>query len=124
VGVHLRQGDYRTWLAGRNFFPTPCYVQWMHELAEQFPERKVAFLVCSDEPRDAREFSGLQVGWGPGSPVGDLYALAKCDYILGPVSSFSQWASFYGNKPLRHVRDRGERVDCDSFRVSFLREIP
>ncbi len=124
VGVHIRHADQRTWRGGRYFFTASRHAQWMNDLAEQFPGKKVSFLVCSDEPRHRDEFPGLSVGFGPGSPVGDLYALAKCDYILGSVSSFSQWASFYGNKPLYHLRDGNDHPALGRFRVSYLEDIP
>jgi hypothetical protein len=56
--------------------------------------------------------------------MGDLYALAKCDYLLGTLSSFSQWASFYGNKPLYQVRDGHEHPERGQFRVLYLEVIP
>jgi hypothetical protein len=80
----------------------------------------VAFLVCSDEPRSFGEFPGLTVGFGTDSPVSDIYALAQCDYILGPKSTFSQWASFYGEKPLFQVCDTGDSAKLEHFRVSYL----
>lgn len=120
VGVHIRQGDYRTWRRGKYFFPAARYAGWMRELAAQFPDRKVAFFVCSDEPRAADEFPGLAVGLGAGSAVGDLYALAGCDYIFGPQSTFTQWASLYGNKPLFLLNDASDRLDPAKFRVSGL----
>ena len=124
IGVHVRQEDYRHWRKGTCFFTIPQYASWMRELADQFPGQKVSFLVCSDEPRRQEEFPGLTVGFGPGSAMGDLYALAKCDYIVGPLSSFSQWASFYGNKPLYQLGGRNERLDRGKFHVSYLDEIP
>ena len=96
----------------------------MQDVAEQFPGRKVSFLVCSDEPRGREEFPGLSIGFGPGFPLGDLYALAQCDYLLGTLSTFSQWASFYGNKPLYQVREASERPELAQFRVSYLDDIP
>lgn len=120
VGVHIRQGDYRIWRGGKCFFPIQQYATWMHALAEQFPSRKVSFLVCSDEPRHEREFKQLSVGFGAGSPVGDLYALAKCDYIFGPTGTFSQWASFYGNRPLLQFDDSNSRIELEKFRVAHL----
>ena len=120
VGVHIRHGDYRAWQGGKYFFPAARYAGWMQELAAQFPDRKVAFFVCSDEPRTAGEFPGLSVGLGAGSPVGDLYALARCDYIFGPLSTFSQWASFYGNKPLFLLNDANARLERAKFRISCL----
>ena len=120
VGVHIRQNDYRTWKSGRYFFPVSRYDGWMREMAAQFPDRKVAFFVCSDELRTAEEFPGLSVGLGSGSPVGDLCALAGCDYIFGPQSTFTQWASFYGNKPLLLLNNANDRLECAMFRVSCL----
>lgn len=124
IGVHIRQEDYRHWRKGTCFFTIPQYASWMRELADQFPGQKVSFLVCSDEPRRQEEFPGLPVGFGPGSPMGDLYALAKCDYIVGPLSSYSQWASFYGDKPLYQLSDSKDRLDRRKFRVSYLDDIP
>lgn len=124
IGVHLRRSDYRTWKQGQYFFPPERYAAWMRELAAQFPGRKTAFFACSDEPRQASEFPGLAVAIGTGPPIVDLYALAGCDYILGPPSTFSQWASFYGNKPLYQLRSGDDRVERNKFRVSHLEEIP
>jgi len=120
IGVHIRQGDYRRWRGGKFFFTISQYARWMRELVEQFPGRQVSFLVCSDESRHANEFPRLNVEFGPGAPVTDLYALAQCDYILGPPSTFSHWASFYGNKPLFHVTDNHVRPDLDRFAPSRL----
>jgi hypothetical protein len=120
IGVHIRQGDYRDWQGGKFFFPASRYAAWMHELVAQFPNRKVGFFVCSDEPRDAGEFPGLKVRLGAGSAVADVYALARCDYILGPKSTFTQWASFYGEKPLLQVCDSQEPAKLEKFRVSYL----
>lgn len=124
VGVHIRHGDYSTWKQGRFYFPVERYAAWMRELAEQFPGRKVAFFVCSNEPRHASEFPGLSVGIGAGSPLADLCALAKCDYVLGPVGTFSQWAAFYGNKPLLFLRDQNDSVRLEKFYFTDLCEIP
>jgi hypothetical protein len=124
VGVHIRQGDYAGWKGGNYLFPTARYVEWMREMAGLFPGQRVAFLVCSNEPQAAEQFAGLTIGPGPGTAMGDLYALAGCDYLLGPLSSFTQWASFYGNKPLFHLRDKNARIERDQFFISDLAEVP
>lgn len=124
VGVHVRHGDYPTLNGGQFYFSTERYARWMRELEVQFAGRRVSFLVCSDEPRRESEFPGLSVGFGPGNAVADLYALAYCDYIMGPMSTFSQWSSFYGNTPLFHIMGSDARIELDRFAVSFLAEIP
>lgn len=120
IGVHVRHGDYRGWKNGRYFYPVERYATWMRDLAAQFPGRRVSFLVCSDERRRAEEFPGLTVGFGTPSPVSDVFALSLCDYILGPKSTFSQWASFYGGKPLLHLLDVNDSVRLENFRVCYL----
>ena len=124
VGVHVRRGDYQGWKQGRFYFPVERYAAWMREMAEQFPGRKTAFFVCSDEPRSRNEFEGLTVEIGGGPPVTDLYTLARCDYVFGPPSTFSQWASFYGNTPMLHLQNPGATIDREKFAVSHLLEIP
>ena len=119
IGIHVRQGDQRTWRGGKYFFTVEEYAAWMRQLVPQFPGRKVAFLVCSDERRHAGEFPGLNTGFGTDSPAGDLYALARCDYILGTKSTFSQWASFYGETPLLQVADKNEMARLENFRICY-----
>ena len=120
IGVHIRLGDNYKWRGGKYYFPVSRYCGWMNELMQQFPGRKVSFLVCSDEPRNAAEFPGLSVGFGPDTPVGDMYALAKCDFVFGPYSTFTQWSSFYGDKPLFHLYSINDCIDLDRFSVSYL----
>jgi hypothetical protein len=124
VGVHIRRGDYRRWAGSKFFFPISRYAAWMRQLAGQFSGSRVAFLVCSEEPPHPREFEGLSVGFGPGLPIEDLYALAGCDYIFGPPSTFSQWASFYGGRPLWHCSETEADARLEKFQVSWLAEIP
>lgn len=120
VGVHIRHGDYREWKDGQFYFPVSRYVEWMRLLAAQLPGRKVAYLVCSDERRSEAEFPELSVGLGAGSALSDLQALSRCDYIFGPQSTFSQWASFYGNKPLQLLYGADNSLELEKFRVSWL----
>jgi hypothetical protein len=100
VGIHVRQGDYRIYCGGVMFYTSEEYADQMRRLQSLWPGRAVAFVVCSDEPQPPEAFAGLDVHWGPGTPVADLHSLALCDDIVGPSSTFSRWASFWGEKPL------------------------
>ena len=124
VGVHIRHGDYRTFKKGQYFFPVESYAAWLRSVGSQLAGRKVAFLVCSDEPRTRAEFPGLDVGFGTNNALADLYALAACDYVMGPPSTFTQWASYYGDRPMLHLESREDSVELDKFKVSDLYRIP
>ena len=115
VGVHIRHGDYKEHLNGKYYYETELYAAWMRQISALFPGRRVGFLVCSNAPQNPECFSGLTWTPGAGQLVADMYALAECDWLIGPPSTFSQWASFYGQKPLCIVRDRTLAPRLDSF---------
>lgn len=104
VGVHIRHGDYRTHCNGIMYYSIQEYVDIMRVLCDQNQNQKIVFLICSEEKHDFDEFDDLSVYQANECAVVEMYALSYCDYIFGPNSSFSQWASFYGDVPL-HVLD-------------------
>lgn len=119
VGVHVRRGDYRTFRGGRFFYDVDRYRGMMEHVRAQLPHAEVRFLVCSDEEIELDAFSELTVTRGNGLHIVDLYSLAECDYIMGPPSSFSLWASFYGKRPLCWLRSSSARPDLGDFRVRY-----
>ena len=99
VGLHIRQGDYENFADGLYYYRTEEYVDVMGWVTELFPGSSVKFLICSNSRQEAKHFKDFSFLFGPGHFVEDLYSLASCDYIIGPPSTFSQWASFYGQVP-------------------------
>ena len=118
VGVHVRRGDYRRFMGGRFLFDDATYARLMHATRELLAERDVRFLLCADEPVADNCFRGLDVVRGTGHALEDLYALAGCDYVLGPPSTYTGWASFYGRVPLFSVREPGAQPRLEDFSVS------
>ncbi len=100
VGVHIRHGDYATYLDGKYFFSTAQYAAAMRSIAEQLPGRRVAFLVCSNSPLQRDDFGDLDVQFGPGHIIEDMYSFAETDLLIGPPSTYTGWASFIGKVPL------------------------
>ncbi|NDC62584.1 MAG: hypothetical protein EBZ59_01030 [Planctomycetia bacterium] len=119
VGVHLRRGDYRHWSGGRYLYDDDTICRLMHQTREALPGRTVRFLMVSNQAIDRHGYRGLDIGLGPGDPPGDLYALASCDYLLGPPSTFTMWASFFGTVPLYCIDDPTVAPRLDRFAVSI-----
>ena len=103
IGVHLRGGDYRQYREGRYFYTAAQYASFLARASALFAPRRVSFLLCSNAPLEADAFAGFPVSLGSGQVIEDLAALAGCDYLIGPPSAFTVWASFYGQVPLCHV---------------------
>ncbi|MBF0761404.1 alpha-1,2-fucosyltransferase [Dysgonomonas mossii] len=118
VGVHIRRGDYKEWLDGIYYFSDEAYSRAMKDLEKQLLERgeKFRFLICSNERIDLHNFSELDCFVIPeSSSEKELYALSKSDYIIGPPSSFSQWASFYGKVPVCYMMCENQELKLSDF---------
>jgi len=120
VGVHIRRGDYREFEQGRFFYSDAEYADFMMQSVSQIEARgkTVTFLICSDEPVNPISYKGLNTLSLPDtSAMHDLYALSRCDCIIGAPSSFSQWASFYGQVPLWLIWDKLEPIRLENFGI-------
>ena len=51
----------------------------------------------------------------PVHPVSAMHAMSLCDYILGPPSTFSGWASFMGRVPRLEIKSRDHVVRLEEF---------
>lgn len=118
IGVHIRRGDYKEWLDGVYYYTDDEYICILKSIEEQFETKgnKVKFLLCSNEKINLENYSGLDCITIPDtSGARDLYALSKCDYIIGPPSSYSQWASFSGKVPVKFIMYSNEKINLSDF---------
>lgn len=115
-GVHLRFGDYKTFHGGKYYFSKQQYHSKMLEVKEIFPDKKVAFFISSNETIDLSIFEECDCFTVPdGNATKDLYGLILANYIIGPPSTFSGWASYYGNTPLYFIEDLNKKIKKSSF---------
>ncbi|WP_073111520.1 alpha-1,2-fucosyltransferase [Hymenobacter daecheongensis] len=104
VGVHIRRGDYAGWHGGAYLYDNATFVRAMQQMQALFPATtRVRFLLFSNETIADADFAAFDTGRSTNHAVEDLYAMAGCDYIIGPLSTYSMWASFYGRVPLCHL---------------------
>ena len=45
----------------------------------------------------------------------DHYLMSKADYIIGPPSTFSMWASYIGETSYYHIYNKDEILSLDKF---------
>lgn len=119
VGVHIRHGDYATYLNGRYYYPVARYVEAMQRVREQLSPHRVVFLVCSNAAVNPETFGDLNVVFGTGDLIEDLYGFARTDLLMGPPSTFTMWASFYGSVPLSVMRTADQEIDTSRVSSRF-----
>lgn len=118
VGVHIRRGDYLHYKGGRYYYTNKDYRNFMLQMERLLANggKSVRFFIASNERIGTADFAPLNVFSNKdGDMMTDLYGLAACDYIIGPPSTYSQWASFYGKKPLKMIYSHDERISLDNF---------
>lgn len=117
VGVHIRHGDYKDYEGGKYFYTLDNYTKIMQNVKNLFFNKKVVFLICSNAQHDENTFSNFNFAFGNNHIIEDMYSLAKCDYIIGPPSTYNTWSSFYGNVPLYKIVNPDAVISLDSFRI-------
>lgn len=119
VAIHIRRSDYRHFNNGIWFYEIGTYYEKMHQLLllNELKSRRVKFIICSDEELKSEEFKGLDVFCEKKSFIEDFYLLANSNYIIGPPSTFSMWASFYGSIPLFQITFPEQDVAFENFKV-------
>ena len=71
IGVHVRRGDYATFVDGRYFYAHEQYAAVMRSVRELFQGRSIVFLLSSNEPAPEGPYAGLQTCTVRGSVTGN-----------------------------------------------------
>lgn len=120
IGVHIRRGDYQTFFNGIYYFYDYAYIYYIRQAMALFPDRKFTVVVCGNDPElnhgnYIKALPEAKVIFPNGNAGEDLCILSKCDYIVGPPSSYSLVATMYGKARLHWmVKDQCE-LTMDSF---------
>jgi hypothetical protein len=117
IGIHVRRGDYKNFMQGKYYYSDNDYMYIMSRMTYLVGDN-IIFLICSNEKVDTTQFNEYNIVPGPGNSIEDLYCLSLCDYIIGPPSTFSLWASFVGSKLLYHIEDSRKPFVLNDFSIS------
>lgn len=119
IGVHIRQGDYETFENGKYFYTLSQYKEILRKLENLFDDKKIRFLICSNTKNIKELFTetNYSLSFAPNHELLDMYCLARCNYIVGPPSTYSIWASFYGNVPLYMIHDPNKSILLNDFKT-------
>lgn len=116
IGIHIRRGDYRNFNAGKYFYSFEDYSSIMEKINQIFKQNNVSFFIASNEKIDRSLFKNFDVLYLEHSnSITDLIGLSKCDYICGPPSTYSAWASLYQNKSIYFLENLNEEIFENSF---------
>ena len=117
VGVHVRRTDYRRWKDGKCWFGNEVYERIVDEMREEVGG-DVCFAVFTDEPESLSP-NLAKLNEQPTTPERDQWLMSQCDYLVGPPSTFTTWASFMGKVPLLHIMSQDQKVRLCDFTMQW-----
>ena len=117
AGIHIRRGDYKEWQGGKYYFEDEVYAKAMKRFEEVMKKnnKTVKFVLFSNEPLSFTESDVLFVShekW-----YIDQYIMSECDYLIGPMSTFTGWASYIGEVPLLYLQDKDMEIKLEDFQI-------
>jgi hypothetical protein len=124
VAVHIRRGDYKNFLNGKYYFEDAVYHRYMLQLNVLFGGNNILFYIFSNEQIQTENYEGINLHFDRSqTAAGDMWSMANCDYIIGPVSTFSMWASFWKQTPLYFIENAGYTITKQNFKPIIAQDI-
>lgn len=125
IAVHIRRTDFKSWENGKYYFELDYYAQAMRNATKVFKDKKITFVIFSDDSKiksscfpninciSFPELSSISFDW---------FFMSLCNFIIAPLySTFSGWASFYGEVPIFKLNGKNlPQASSDFFFDSVL----
>ena len=105
VGVHKRRGDYKEFQNGRYYYDDAVYETNKEAVRTILEGRGLKVRFLEFPLREALE---------------DQWLMSRCDYLIGPPSTFSAWASFMGEVPLGVIWDKDHVLTAEDLQYRGL----
>jgi len=106
VGIHIRRGDYKTWKNGKYYYENVVYENCIGQvkklLSEKF-EKEISFIIFSNE---SSQLSIENLTYSTNEWFIDQRLMMECNFLIGPPSTFTSWASYIGETPLLHIESK------------------
>lgn len=121
VAIHIRRGDYIGFEGGRYFYSDQVFLTKMQEMQDVLNQKPKFILFTNDGNLDLSLYLNSfpnQVILSNNKVAVDHYLLSKCDYIIGPPSTFTLWASYIGEVNLFQINDPNEKIVLSKFFIN------
>jgi hypothetical protein len=119
LGVHIRQNDYKSFYDGKFHLTPDQYLELVeHFKSLHLPSQRIGVVVCSDDEETLQNIQGKHPKYlyPKGNIAQDIYALSKCDYIIGPKgTTMSSWSSYSGKNYLLQIEKTTRSFELSDF---------
>ena len=125
IAIHIRQSDYRNWEGGAYYYEIDDYVAVMRHINRTLSTTPHVFYVFSEMKWTAAQFGSLPAIYEASHFVDDFVTMGRCDYVVGPPSTFATWSAFLGGaKRIIITMPRIAALSDTQSLLEFARDIP
>jgi hypothetical protein len=119
IAVHIRRGDYAQWQNGIYFFSDEVYLDALDRMHQLLGSDCKVLLFTNDRSLDQTKYRSRfsNIYFSNNDEKTDHYLMSKCDYIIGPPSTFSMWGSYIGNTKFYHLKKANENFSLSDFEI-------
>ena len=117
VGIHIRRKDYRDFQGGKYFFNDASYLAFMNQFEILLKNKNFQFIIFSDEPVSDLICNRSQVLVSEHNFIEDFFLISKCDFVLGPPSTFTLVAAYLGGCKLNHIENPLQPLSLHNFQT-------
>jgi Glycosyl transferase family 11 len=118
IGVHIRRGDYNKWLGGKYCFDNAIYRRVVQDFIKAMEPKKFLVIYFSNERLNPDELQcGTEVRFSNNPYYIDYRLMGQCHYLIGPVSTFTLWASFLHHVPYFHIEYPQQEIHLSDFKI-------
>ena len=118
VGIHIRRGDYREWQNGRFNYGDIVYKKAMvrmSRLIKRHYDMETKYIIFSNE--EVTIESELINEISRNTWYIDHELMSNCDYLIGPPSTFTMWASYIGKNKYLHLYNQENLFELIDFKT-------
>ena len=112
IGIHIRRGDYKKWRGGKYYFEDEVYEKYMNDFSQKWSKKTAKnriFIIFSNDTVKFTDSENLLVS--KESWYIDHHIMSMCDYLIGPRSTFTLWASYMGKNTFFCIRDDSGKIE-------------
>ena len=77
--------------------------------------KEILFILFSNESISIKENENIVIS--KESWYFDQWIMTNCDYLIGPPSTFTGWASYIGEVPLLYMESNNVNYSLDDFKI-------
>lgn len=119
IGIHVRRGDYKYFAGGKYYFSDNVYEKYikMMSILVEKTGRQALFIIFSNDAVELQDSNSVRFSKNPWYV--DHHLMSNCDYLLGPPSTFTLWASYIGRVKYFHLQNDGHQLSLNDFEYCY-----